>query len=236
MVDLTWEEKGRLIIDTFKANGGNISKAAEAAGVSYPTAHRRVVAAGLHKPKANPVYTARLESRAQELYLSGLSCRGVAAQLARESKDGNAPSQEWVHQKMRRRGVLRSEAEATRLKMTEQTGIDYAAQGREAVRLIVVEKVTGAEAARRLGVSRNAIRYAVGDAYPDPAEATRRASAERTRTTQAAVVELRRQGLTYPAIAERLKIGKSTVFKYAKAAGLTGSRKKQAKRGKRLTR
>lgn len=209
----------------------SIEKAAATAGVSPSWAYSVLDQADLIAHRT-PVYPVSLIQEAERLYVEErLSCRGVAARLA-ETYDP-APSQEWVYQRLRERGVLRSKSRALRVRNGRENSKDYDALAAEAAKLAANRKLSIRRIAQDLGVSRNMARQAVRKADRcNPSRATRRRAweadlpdVEDRLDRRARVIYLRRElGKTYAEIAAATGLARSTICVYLKDAGLIGSR------------
>lgn len=104
-------------------------------------------------------YTAAIASRARALYLSGLSCRQVAATLALEV--ATPPPAKWVEKLVRRAGIVRSKTDGQRLFNGHRNGRDYFALEREA-RQLLGSGVSLREITRRLGIGRATVHKRLG--------------------------------------------------------------------------
>lgn len=214
----------------------SIAKAAAAGKVSLPTAYRYLE--DVHQSTV-PVFPISLERRAIDLYVSKrLSCRGVVEHLKREMDP--APSQQWVFERVRDAGVLRSRSRADRLQNTERTGIDYDQVEAQSVRLVLVEKRSVREVAEQLGVSRGTVKRAVGDLAPDPSKATEirrwqspHPDARARRRRLELVRELREAGLSHQEISRLTGVSPATTYLDLKRLGLTGSRQQPRRAGGR---
>jgi len=209
----------------------SVASAARAAGISTTAAWSILDAAGV--VQRTPVYPASLVREAERLYLEErLSCRGVARRLA--AKHDPPPSQQWVFDHLRRRGVLRSRSQADRVFNSRRTGKDYDALGRRARQLAGEKRWSVRQIARALGVSRNMVHAALRpDDRLDARQATLRRKwvadhpdVEARLDRRASAVFWRRQGLTYSRIAKLTGLSSATIYVALKEANLTGSRQR----------
>lgn len=208
------------------ARGASVTEAARRAGISTTTAYRILDDAGV--VKRTPVYPAWLIGEAERLYVEErLSCRGVVKALAR--RFDRAPSQQWVFDHLRRRGVLRTKSDADRIQNSRRTGKDYSALRRTARRLAQEKRWSVRHIARVLDVSRGMVRRSVDPVDRcDPSQATTRRAwqaehpdVESRLDKHASAVFWRRQGRTYREIAGLTGLSIATIYLALKAAGMT---------------
>lgn len=206
----------------------SLRAAAAAAGVGATWAYRVLEEAGAIARKT-PQYPVRLVREAERLYIEErLSCRAVASRL-RETY-GAAPSQEWVHARMRERGVLRTKSQTNKIQNGRRNGRDYEKDLPARARELAARRWSVRRIARELGVSRNAVK-----AYIDPVDRCSRAEAtvrerwlaedpgaERRRELRVRVLDLRvRHGLKYREISEMTGLSVPTISAYLRQAGVT---------------
>jgi transposase-like protein len=207
----------------------SVCAAARAARVSLPTAYRYL--ADQHR-SAVPTFKTRIRNEALRLYLSGLSCRAVARELAKTHRP--APSQESVHQWMKAAGVLRSKRRSDELMNARVHGRDYDQIRRDARRLAADKLWSVRRIAETLQVSRGVVKRAIArsplrpDHILNPADATLRRmwqaylpDVEERRRVRDEVITRRERGETLKSIAVATGKSEATVWKYCREAGLT---------------
>jgi DNA-binding CsgD family transcriptional regulator/transposase-like protein len=201
---------------------GSVAIAAEAAGVSLPTAYR--VLADVVKQAG---YTMRVVREAVDLYRAGYSARGVARILGERMSP--APSHESVSGWARAAGVDRSKSRAQEVRAARLAARDYDALRRRA-RFLATEKLWSVrQIACTLKVSRNFVLRSVPKSYRCGLSLSieRRMwqahlpDVERRRQIRDEVILRRKQGETYPEIAAATGLSHSTVYHYCHQAGLT---------------
>lgn len=207
---------------------GSVSRAACAVGVGETWAYKVLEEVGAIAHRT-PTYPVSLVREAERLYVAErLSCRAVARRLA--EKHGTGPSQEWVHARMRERGVLRTKSETNKIQNGRRNGRDYEKDLPARARELARRRWSVRRIARELGISRNAVKaYLPAADRCGPAEATVRqrwladdAGAELRRGRRAQVLELRvRRGLKYREIAAITGLSVPTISAYLRQAGLT---------------
>lgn len=172
-----------------------------------------------------PVFRSLLIREALELYARGWSCRTVAADLARRYDP--APSQQWVYERVRDAGVVRSKSRAMELREARRHGKNYDRLRREARRLAVEGHLSIREISRRLGVSRNMVQRTVPELKTSRREATIRRcwfadlpDVKRRQERRELVVRLRREGKKYREISAATGLCWATIYLYLRAAGL----------------
>lgn len=207
----------------------NVADAANAAGVSLPTAYR--VLADQIRPTT---FRTRMRKEALRLYASGLSCRAVALEL-KKAHDA-APSQESIHQWAKAAGILRTKSRADELQNARRHGRNYDELRKQARHLAEENLWSVRRISEHLGVTRKVVQRAIAREHRlDPSEATERRQwqaylpdVEARRARRDDVIARREKGQTYPEIVAATGLSAATVFTYCKRAGLTKSIRREA--------
>lgn len=159
------------------------------------------------------------------LYRAGMSCRAVSVELRSRMDPG--PSQQWVFERLRERGEIRSKSRAQQVRGSRDHGRDYDRLRAQAVGL-ARRNLPQREIARRLGVSRSSVRrWLPRDLRMSVSESLRvRAWAASTPQAHARVMRRRRvlkmsaEGATYREIREETGVSSATIHKYRRETGM----------------
>lgn len=209
-------------------------------GVSEGWAYLVVRDAGLVR-RPTPAWPSSLIHQAKALYLTGLPCREVAAELARRLAPAPAPTGQWVFQHMQRLGLLRTHSRAKEIEQARRHGRDYDAIRAEAVELVRERRWSARRAARHLGVTTGVVMRALPQELRQAAgpEAQRRRwweaespEVEARLDRRAEVVYRRRDlGQSYAEIHEATGISTHTIHRYLRSAGLVKPLRKRRRSG-----
>lgn len=224
-----------LVVLIYRATG-SIREAAAAAKVGRTWAYKVLKAEDV-ATKTVPVFRMGIVSEALALYSRGASARGVVAELAKTHDP--APSREWVLQRAREAGILRSQARANELAKAQQLNRDFDAIRRRAFALATEHLWSVKRIAEHLGVSRNTIERAIPREFRlDRSESRRRRiwqaylpDVEERRAKHARVLQMRTAGALYREIAAETQLTLSTIMRWLSAAGLTKARSKVTQGG-----
>lgn len=148
-----------------------------------------------------------LIDRARELYQAGLSTREVSRLLG--------PSHTWIKRHLSGEIRTREESRTSRRRYSLQTGIDYDAAEREAIRMYI-EGESQHSISRELGVSRGAVKDWLdrnGIKIRDLSEAQHFAAEKRNIEIYRNIRRMRAAGIPYRRICEELDTNNSRIWR-----------------------
>lgn len=216
-------------------------QAAEAVGCSPSWVWKVVKAAGLiEKPVTE--HSIGMLKEATQLYVDEqLSCRDVSKRL-RTKYGASAPSQQWVCERMKRAGVLRSKSETNRIWQARKYNIDYVEAETEAYRLYTELNWSTRRIAEHLGVSRHVITNwlredgvlrSISKANETVCWKARSPAMQRRWARAMRAGKLRAEGASYVAIAAANQCSVSTVTRDLEVVRLGRVRQRSAYRASR---